>query len=80
MEKEHVYLCNLVEVDLEFADVFAQEKNYKNAIHRCETAIYHINQLIKLLKENDEHEDCHQRIQTGELADSRFLLQNLHFE
>jgi len=57
MENELCYLRNLIDVHLETADVFFEESNYKNAIHRCETAIYHINQLIKLIKEKDDYED-----------------------
>lgn len=54
MEKENVYLRNLIDVHLETANIFFEEKNYKNAIHRCETAIYHINQLIKIINERIE--------------------------
>jgi len=56
MENEHVYLRNLVDVHLSTAVTFYEECNYKNAIHRCQTAIYHIKQLIKLIKEKDEYD------------------------
>lgn len=59
MEKEAIYLRNLIDVHLETADTFMEEGNYKNAAHRCETAIYHINQLIKIINEKAEYDNTH---------------------